>query len=92
MANSSTSGNVFMKKCNSEIPVQLSGIIDVSGTLFFNSSTDSHITEFGNIKYEYKPPSITKIGDMKNLSIKKNNLSSKMGRKHQDNCLQQRKI
>ena len=81
MANSSTSGNVFMGKCNLKTPVPLSGIIDASGTLFFNSNTVSRITEFNNIKYEYKPPSITKLGDLENASIKKYNLISKMGRR-----------
>ena len=70
MANSSTSRNVFMGKCNSKTPVPLSGINDASGTLFFNSNTGSHITELSNINFKYKPPSITKLGNLKNSPIK----------------------
>ena len=55
MANSSTSRNVFMRKCNSKTPVQLSGINDASDTLFFNSNTGSCITELSNINFKYKP-------------------------------------
>ena len=72
MANSSTSRNIFKGKCNSKTPVQLSGINDASGTLFFNSSTVSRITELSNINFQYKPPSITKLGVLKNSPIRKN--------------------
>ena len=72
MANSSASRNIFMGKCNSKTLVQLSGINDASGTLFFNSNTGSCNTELSNINFKYKPPSITKLGDLKNSPIKKN--------------------
>ena len=71
MANSSTSRNVFMGKCNSKTPVQLSGINDASGTLFFNSNTGSCITELSNINFKYNPLSITKLVDLKNSPMKK---------------------
>ena len=44
MANSSSLLNFVMVKCNSKTPVQLSGINDASGTLFFNSNTGSRNT------------------------------------------------
>ena len=72
MVNSSASRNIFMGKCNSKTRVLLSGINDASGTLFFNSNTGSRITELSNINFKYKPPSITKLGDLKNSPIKKN--------------------
>ena len=58
-------------QCNSKTLVQLLGINDASGTLFFNSNTGSHITELSNINFKYKPPSVTKLGDLKNSPIKK---------------------
>ena len=71
MANSSTSRNFFMGKYNSKTPVKSSGINDANGTLFFKSNTASHIAELNNIDFKYKAPSITKLGDFKNSSIKK---------------------
>ena len=37
----------------------------------FNSNTGSCITELSNINFKYKPPSITKLGDLNNSPTKK---------------------
>ena len=68
---SSTSRNVFMGKYNSKTPVKLLGINDASSTLSFSSNTGRHINDLSNINCKYKPPSITKLGDLKDSPKKK---------------------
>ena len=68
MTNSNTSRDVFMGKCNSKTPVQLSGINYASGTSF---SFSIQVVVLSYINFKYKPPSITKVEDLKNSTINK---------------------